>query len=302
MRRAKGFTLIELLVVIAIIGVLIALLLPAVQKVREAANRMACASNLKQIGLAFHNYENAHGAFPCAYDAFTHPTMPLGHAWGTYLLPFLEQENLYKKYDFAQSLAAPGNLAVIQTPLKIMQCPSSPNPNRTYTYNYMGADISAAAGDYGVVSGILGNYWTNYVNTPTDSRDGILRNNGYTRIAQITDGTSNTILLGEIAGRDELWRAGQLISGMSAGGGGGWGDWLNGECWINGSLFDGTGSTGPCIVNCTNRRCAGYYSFHPGGVNVLMADGSGRFIRDNINNKTLCYLVTKAGGEVIADE
>ncbi len=300
MSRTKGFTLIELLVVIAIIGVLIALLLPAVQKVREAANRMACASNLKQIGLAFHNYENVYGAFPCAYDAIHNP--PRGHAWGTYLLPYLEQENLYKKYDFEQLIAAPGNLAVIQTPLKIMQCPSSPNPNRTYTYNYMGLDISAAAGDYGVVSGILGNYWTNYVNTPTASRDGILRNNEYTRIAQITDGTSNTILLGEIAGRDELWQAGRLISGMSAGYGGGWGDFLNGECWINGSLFDGTGSTGPCIVNCTNRRCAGYYSFHPGGVNVLMADGSGRFIHDNINNKTLCYLVTKAGGEVIVEE
>jgi prepilin-type N-terminal cleavage/methylation domain-containing protein/prepilin-type processing-associated H-X9-DG protein len=298
MIRRKGFTLIELLVVIAIIGVLIALLLPAVQKVREAANRMACASNLKQIGLAFHHYENNNGAFPPAYDAIHNP--PRGHAWGTYLLPYLEQENLYKQYDFEQLLSAPGNLAVIQTRLKVMLCPSSPNQNRSYTYTYMGMEISASAGDYGVASGILGNYWTNYVNTPTDSRDGLLRNNGYTHISQVTDGTSNTILLGEMAGRDELWRVGRLQSG-SAGGGGGWGDFLNGECWINGSLYDGTGSTGPCIINCTNRRCAGYYSFHPGGVNMVMADGSGRFIKATIDPKTLCYLVTKAGGELIVD-
>jgi prepilin-type N-terminal cleavage/methylation domain-containing protein/prepilin-type processing-associated H-X9-DG protein len=296
--RRRGFTLIELLVVIAIIGVLIALLLPAVQKVREAANRMACANNLKQIGLAFHNYENTYGAFPPAYDAIHSP--PRGHAWGTYLLPYLEQENLYRQYDFDLLISDPGNLNVIQTQLKVMQCPSSPYPNRSYSYTYQQMTISAASGDYGVTSGILGNYWSNYVNTPTNSRDGVLRNNAYTQISQITDGTTNSILLGEYAGRDQLWRGRQLQDG-SAGGGGGWGDFLNGECWINGSLFDGTGSTGPCIINCTNRRCAGYYSFHTGGVNMLMADGSGRFIKETIDNKTLCYLVTKAGGEVIQD-
>jgi len=298
MVQRKGFTLIELLVVVAIIGVLIALLLPAVQKIREPANRMACSNNLKQIGLDFHQYENTYGYFPCAYDAIHNP--PRGHTWGAFLLPYLEQENLYRQYDFEQLLTAPGNLEVIQTQLKVMQCPSSPHPNRSYSYNYQGADITAAAGDYGVASGILGNYWTNYVNTPTNSRDGLLRNNGYTRISQVADGTSNTIMLGEFAGRDELWRVGQLVDG-SAGGGGGWGDFLNGECWINGSLYDGTGSTGACIVNCTNRRCAGYYSFHPGGVNMVMADGSGRFIKADIDNKTLCYLVTKAGGEVIVE-
>jgi prepilin-type N-terminal cleavage/methylation domain-containing protein len=147
MVQRKGFTLIELLVVVAIIGVLIALLLPAVQKIREAANRMACSNNLKQIGLAFHQYENTYGSFPCAYDAIHNP--PRGHTWGTFLLPYLEQENLYRQYDFEQLLTAPGNLAVIQTQLKVMQCPSSPHPNRSYTYNYQGADIPAAAGDYG---------------------------------------------------------------------------------------------------------------------------------------------------------
>src|SRR5258708_18347309 len=97
LRKRTGFTLIELLVVIAIVAVLIGLLLPAVQKVRDAAARMQCQNNLKQIGLAFHNYENANGLFPPAYSVIL--TFPSSTAWGTYLLPYLEQDNLYKRYD-----------------------------------------------------------------------------------------------------------------------------------------------------------------------------------------------------------
>src|SRR5262245_58933428 len=129
--RKHGFTLIELLVVIAIIAILIALLLPAVQKVRDAAARMTCQNNLKQMGLAFHNYHDALGFFPPAYTVVAQTT-PMATSWATYLLPYLEQDNLYKGYDVNARLDSAQNQGVARTPLKIFQCPSAP-ANRTYT-------------------------------------------------------------------------------------------------------------------------------------------------------------------------
>src|SRR5262245_39373920 len=117
-RRCRGFTLIELLVVIAIIGVLIALLLPAVQKVREAANRTHCANNRKQVGLAMNNYHNVYQVFPPGQA--NRPNT----SWAAFILPYLEQENLSRQYDFTAAFDDAKNLAVTQTPLKIMVCPS----------------------------------------------------------------------------------------------------------------------------------------------------------------------------------
>src|SRR5437879_12005775 len=130
-RRRNGFTLIELLVVIAIIAVLIGLLLPAVQKVREAANRIKCTNNLKQIGLAEPGYHDTYGKFTCSwdYEQAKPPTRPtaVSHAWSVYLLPYIEQDNLYKQYNFNGVLYNDPNATVVKTPLKIFQCPSSPN-------------------------------------------------------------------------------------------------------------------------------------------------------------------------------
>ena len=128
-----GFTLIELLVVIAIIGILIGLLLPAVQKVREAAARMACTNNLKQIGLALHGYHDANGYFPAGYvDGNTAPTstpdndVGPGWGWATYTLPYMEQGNVYNQINFNQGVGVGNNVAVSQIQLKIFQCPSDP--------------------------------------------------------------------------------------------------------------------------------------------------------------------------------
>src|SRR5437660_1646014 len=166
MRRAAGFTLIELLVVIAIIGVLIGLLLPAVQKVREAANRMTCSNNLKQMGLALMTYSDTFNQFPPAWD-YEPPNPPtrktaVVHSWCIFILPYLEQETLYKQYDFNQPLYNPPNSTVVQTKLKVFQCPSAPNPGRIYSFpvpagvlpGVPGGTLTASASDYAIITGV----------------------------------------------------------------------------------------------------------------------------------------------------
>jgi prepilin-type N-terminal cleavage/methylation domain-containing protein/prepilin-type processing-associated H-X9-DG protein len=322
-RERRGFTLIELLVVIAIIAVLIGLLLPAVQKVREAANRMKCQNNLEQIGLACHNYENANGLFPPAYTVIV--TFPSSTAWGTYLLPYLEQDNLYKRYDVNARIDNAQNQAVIVTPLKMFQCPSAPQQNRTYTDGPVpgsafvptwGSDPiswTAAAGDYTVTTGVREDTLNACFTPPGGGdRDGTLESQvlsgpgappGGTRVLAITDGTSNTLLIGELAGRPMTYRAGRQVAAFAPFQGAGWGDALSGENWFIGSLFDGTEPPhgGPCVVNCTNSRGRGLYAFHSGGANVLLADGSVRSLSSSINQCTFAFLVTKKKGDIVPD-
>jgi prepilin-type N-terminal cleavage/methylation domain-containing protein/prepilin-type processing-associated H-X9-DG protein len=299
-RNRNGFTLIELLVVIGIIGVLIALLLPAVQKVREAANRAKCSNNLKQLGLAFHQYENNHGKFPPGQVSGPFPpagvTEPVNHGWGAFLLLYFEQQNLVILYRWDLNQWDPPNQPVTSHQLKIMQCPSA-EPDRVMTFSVFSYGGQGACTDYLPLRGVsplladlgLVDRVTNY--------DGILAPNFMARHSDILDGTANTLLLSEDAGRPQQWRAGeagpdQIITG---------GPWTGGGVQrIEGSSSDGSSRPGSCALNCTNDQ--EIYSFHPGGANALFADGSVHFLKTGMDIRILARLITRAGGEVVSGD
>jgi prepilin-type N-terminal cleavage/methylation domain-containing protein/prepilin-type processing-associated H-X9-DG protein len=300
----RAFTLIELLVVIAIIAVLVGLLLPAVQKVREAASRMSCSNNLKQIGLAYHNYHGTFGSFPPS--ASNSQTAPTG--WGTYLLPYIEQDNLYKAYNlnapFFYTNAAAGidNQAVTETPIKILQCPSAPDNHDYKNYSlpppYNFVSWNGSSSDYGPLVGVDMFFLAPFLNfPPTYSLEGALRPDRKIRIADILDGTSNTLLTAEIAARPTLWQGRTQVNDRVTyfSGAGGWGDATSGNAQLYGSSQDGTTNPGTCGINCSNDF--GMYAFHSGGANALFADGSVHFLKENIDITVLVALITRAGSE-----
>ena len=318
----QGFTLIELLVVIAIIAILIGLLLPAVQKVREAASRLQCSNNLKQLGLAFFNYENTYQALPPAYYVAFPPAANLAYSWAPLMLPYLEQENLFKQYNLNQMFNTPTNIAVLQTQLKVMQCPSTPTQNRMETISlpanaipgYPAATFTTAAGDYSVISGVTSAGWDSVVGPPSGGdREGMLATPPLTssKITSISDGVSNTLLLVELAGRPEAWQSNLRVatngfpvvpnSGNANTVGAGWGNPYNGENWVNGSLYDGQGNRGPCMINCTNVTGRGIYGFHSNGASVVMGDGAVRFLNTSMNPKNFVYMITAKKGEIISE-
>ena len=198
LRPRSAFTLIELLVVIAIIAILIGLLLPAVQKVREAAARVSCQNNLKQLGLACHNYESAQGGLPPRRQ-FTSTTNRRG--WMPIILPYIEQEPLGKIYNYDANFYDAANFTAVNTPLKLAICQSGPGP-RQLTIIQGSITTTGQAGDYFVpnsfsstlygVTALSGN------NTITALKDEARR-----PIVEITDGTTNTVLIFEQAGRPD---------------------------------------------------------------------------------------------------
>ena len=196
MPRRNAFTLIELLVVIAIIAVLIGLLLPAVQKVREAAARTQCCNNLKQMGLALQNYHGVYGNLPSGYlcrpQADIFYTAP-GWSWGAQLLPYLEQQNLFQQINFTVPVEDPSNQAIRTTILKLFICPSDRSTGIFTIYSFAGAAmVQAAAGSY------AGNFGTGFMYAvPPDQGTGVLFRNSRVRLTDITDGTSNTFVIGE---------------------------------------------------------------------------------------------------------
>jgi len=302
--RRRGYTLIELLVVIAIIAVLIGLLLPAVQKVREAASRTRCANHLKQLGLALHNFQATHGKFPpgsvqgpFAELGITQPDV--NHGWAMFILDEIEQGNLRGKYDWNKPASGPENQEVRHVQLEIMQCPSAPEQNRiAINIGPYAGDRWAACGDYAPTFGVDEILVKQGLipRPPTNDYRGVLVPEQMTRLSDITDGASNTILVTECAGRPPLWRVGSKVPDMTVLGGA-WGAPVNGF-YVRGSNSDGTGAWGPCAINCTNDNEV--YSFHTNGANALFADGSVRFLKVGMSIQTLSALVTRAGGEVIA--
>ncbi len=332
-KRLRGFTLIELLVVIAIIAVLIALLLPAVQQAREAARRTQCKNHLKQLGLALHNYHDLYEAFPPGYNVVI--AAQLDHNTKSAferLLPYLDQAPLYQSInqDTPMFLGPAGYNVAIQTQntnlaatiLPGMLCPSSTGDKQAnYLYPagalnpspaFPSANCTFRGGrsDYSGTSGILGTFANiAYNGSAGGDREGTITPGGtggkISAIRDLQDGTSNTFLLGEKTGGTMIYYRTQpapaAVQALGPTNGGAWACSLAFEHWIAGSLYDGSGTGGPCPINCTNLRGRGYHSFHSGGCHFLMGDGTVRFISENINAYTFASLITRRKGEVVGE-
>ena len=332
----SGFTLIELLVVIAIIAILIGLLLPAVQKVRGAAARLKCQNNLKQLGLALHNYEGVYKYFPPGRAAY-----PLVVSAQGRLLGYIEQDNIGRSVDVTQvplynsnSTAYPlpiGNYQASITPVKLFVCPSDPmngqNPNAFATLpsgavstsdRYAGTNYVTCIGSGDGSADNTGTYWGQY-----KTSDGLFGQTPVT-ITGATDGLSNTVAFSESTmgtgapdfsgaptdpARQVLTLPGSTVtSDANCAGGGTWSS-MRGAKWINGHYADANynhhllpnDSRSDCSNASHNPGQAAARSFHTGGVNVLLGDGSVRFVSNGIDPATWRALATRAGGEVLGD-
>jgi len=327
----RAFTLIELLVVIAIIAILIGLLLPAVQKVRDAASRMQCQNNLKQMGLALANFDGVYGKLPAALihsGRYNNPNnrkyqgpevdlssdqtyMVYNHSGFVALLPYIEQDNLFRQYNYKARASASSpyglpvapqsaaNDAVAAVNVKIYVCPSDENPPPVETQSpgttsYFYEMVSARRSNYLFSTGATTDYDGNW-NTLAKSSRGAFGNNGAIAINRVADGTSNTIAIGESSQQNKAYTN---IFGPYWGTGThtavhGWG------------VSNGTQPNypyGPCYGNNSGRQCPyawGFGSAHSGGTNFVFLDGSVKLIRDGVNLSVWQGLCTPEGGEVI---
>jgi prepilin-type N-terminal cleavage/methylation domain-containing protein/prepilin-type processing-associated H-X9-DG protein len=330
-RGRVGFTLIELLVVIAIIAILIGMLLPAVQKVREAANRTKCENNLKQLALACHSYHDTYQAFPLRIDTRTPPTYVGYSSEIIPLLSFLEQGNLYQQlYTLAVQYSTymgsyaggfghtPGS--DIATPLAVLACPSDLLPSPP-TATYSDGSFSSSPISLGVTS-YLGNLGGNRVGS--SANDGIFASlsKGPVSLLGITDGTSTTILFGEHYNYDSLWNAISTNTAAPLDPGYNSPFYVFYSSWARQFVYGAWGS-GFYVLNYTfsqqnppldpaspgialQIRGYAYGSGHPGGANFAFCDGSVHFISNAINNESalpgvtlLQALCSRNGGEVI---
>ncbi|MEO6810226.1 MAG: DUF1559 domain-containing protein [Isosphaeraceae bacterium] len=309
-QRPRGFTLIELLVVIAIIGVLISLLLPAVQAAREAARRAQCLNNLKQIGIALHNYHDAVGAFPPGYcsnwkrdgsdPSTAEDDLGQGWAWGSMILAHLEQPALFNAINFSLTMTFADNATAQLTRVNSYLCPSDTtrptvpvrNEDNTQTVYTVGT------GNY------VGMYGLGEVGNAPGGGNGLFFRNSRISFADITDGASQTFAIGERSHNLSFvtW-TGRAIGG-----------WLYKTSTVEG----GTDSfhtapeesftmvlgpvgleDGPRTPNHREAHVEDYWSRHSGGVNFLYGDGSVKFLKDGINPLVYRALATRAGGEVV---
>lgn len=310
MRHSRSaFTLIELLVVIAIIAILIGLLLPAVQKVREAAARMQCSNNLKQLGLALHNFHDTNQVFPASGWTTAGPGNPNGKyvGWRPLTLPYIEQENLQKLYDFTVNWWEGTNPTAAGVTVKTYQCPSAPRrevlsaiakpPRPAMTF-----PVPLGTTDYEAIMGVQPSS-IDPVLYNSGNRFSVMYRNSTVRMTDISDGTSSTIMVVECAARPVVYRNRSAQPSLSNDQGISWAD-SEGPFSLDGASADGSREGCTPAAGCTyamNKKNDNEpYSFHSGGGNFLFADGHVQFIRETVSLTTFAALCTRAAGEVIA--
>ncbi len=304
LRRKHGFTLIELLVVIAIIAILIALLLPAVQKAREAARRTQCRNNLHQLAIACQNYHDVHSSFPYSSTRGRNR-----HTWAAFILPFIEQQTVFANYNYNNNWSHDSNQAVVRTHIPVYKCPSVPSRgNRLDLFN-VANDRWAAPGDYAPPESIADVIFDEGILERRGSIFGSMQRDFTVAISQILDGTSQTLLLVECAGRPDHWIRGSrgpddhspgfgnfpVVAGRVRGAG--WADHLN-SVPLHSFARDGLSVPGPAALNASNNNEA--FSFHPGCVVAAFCDGSVKVLNEDIELSVYASLITRNGYEVLS--
>jgi prepilin-type N-terminal cleavage/methylation domain-containing protein/prepilin-type processing-associated H-X9-DG protein len=307
--RTRGFTLVELLVVIAIIGVLVALLLPAVQMARESARRTQCSNNLKQISVGLYGFHDSYGHLPPgAIDTSTTsnarrklniPGSTI-HAWGIFVYPYIEQKNLSDYYKWDKNWYDAENKSVRETYVATFICPSSPRPKRLDNSTTSGVAWTAAASDYGICNGTnVALFPLGLIDAGTNRKpQGVMRVNELQKFSDVTDGLSNTYWVAEAAGRPQSYRAKGMRNGTARAAGSSALDRDN-EYIIHGFNAAGSANPGPCAMNCTNSD--EMYSFHPGGVQVMFGDGSVRYLSNQVPMRIVAAWVTREGKEQVSE-